>query len=336
MDEACDVGCRASIALVSYDSLGDSLLYVMMAENLQANGFHVTCIGNVPFQLREWLPQLQIRPYPARDDFESALSGYDLVIASPPRFMRDSWSADEFQRLRTKWALVCQRAPETWRCDLAEQIRSSSNPGVFAHLEPLLKCAGPIRYRTFGDESVVEITLDYMRQRMGLAHVSKHVPLTPPAGLSHRRFGKRIVVSPDSAGPEKKDWAPSRFLALCQQLRREGYDPKIVVAPANRERWVDLARGFDVPHFDGIGELAAFIYESGAVVANDSGNGHLASFLGVPTVTLYRKRNPRFHWRPDWAPGNVVCPVVSPPFYETAWRYFISIGMVMRALRRHV
>jgi hypothetical protein len=52
------------IALVSFDSLGDSLIYLMMADNLQRNGFNVTHYGDVAYQMRDWLPQLDIRPYP--------------------------------------------------------------------------------------------------------------------------------------------------------------------------------------------------------------------------------------------------------------------------------
>lgn len=45
-------------------------------------------------------------------------------------------------------------------------------------------------------------------------------------------------------------------------------------------------------------ELASFIFESGTIVANDSGNGHLAPFLGVPSITICRKRNPYFFGGP--------------------------------------
>ena len=52
------------IALVSYDSLGDGLVYLMMAENLRLNGFDVTYYGDSISGLAGWVPQLSIRPYP--------------------------------------------------------------------------------------------------------------------------------------------------------------------------------------------------------------------------------------------------------------------------------
>ena len=80
------------------------------------------------------------------------------------------------------------------------------------------------------------------------------------------------------------------------------------------------------PHVD-IGTLTAFIYESGALIANDSGNSHLASFLGVPVVTIYRKDNRHFHWRPDWGPCQVVA-----PWLTIHWRPFIRISTILAAL----
>lgn len=319
----------ARVALISFDSLGDGLVYLMMADNLRANGYQISCYGNIAFQLRDWLPQLDIHAYPAPSAFEAAFDQYDFVIASPPSFLRRSLGEEDLVRIRQKWALVCQKTPQTWLHDHS----AGASPALAQQLGGLLSCAGPIRFRDFGQESVVEITLQYMRQRMGLERVTKQVSLSPPSGLECRRHRRRIVISPDSAGPEKKNWSPAGFLKLCQALKDKGYEPHIVVAPNNHAHWERLADGrFPTPRFPEIGALAAFLYESGLLVANDSGNGHLASFLGVPTVTLYRKKNPRFHWRPDWATGVVVCPSVTLPKIEPSWRWFITPAMVLRAI----
>jgi len=174
-----------------------------------------------------------------------------------------------------------------------------------------------------------------MQKRMGLAQLTRTVTLTPPAGLQFRRHPRRIIVSPDSAWPQKKDWPPRAFLKLCRTLQTQGDEPKIVVAPANHERWRKMpGNSFETPVFHDIGELAAYLYESGAVIANDSGNGHLASFLGVPVVTIYRKKNPKFHWRPDWAPARVVCPRLTlPGFRGEIWKPFVGVGDVLAARR---
>jgi len=68
------------IALVSYDSLGDGLVYLMMAENLRLNGFDVTYYGSCIHRLAEWFPQLSTRPYPDPDPIESELKDFDIVL----------------------------------------------------------------------------------------------------------------------------------------------------------------------------------------------------------------------------------------------------------------
>ena len=324
---------KARIALVAFSSLGDGLIYLMMAENLRLNGFAVTYFGNIGYQMRAWLPQFEMRPYPAPDEFDAALAGFDLVLMSPPQFLRDRMDPATTEAMRRKWLLICQKTPDDWRFDLTESKRTTLPPDVFAALRDLLDCGGSVRDRAYTTESVVDITLEYMQKRMGMEQLTRSVALTPPAGLRFRRYRRRIIVSPDSAWPKKKDWPPRAFLKLCRELKNQGDDPKIVVAPKNHDHWQKmLGNGSETPVFHDIGELAAYIYESGAVIANDSGNGHLASFLGVPTVTIYRKRNPDFHWRPDWAPARVVCPRITlPGFNGEIWKPFVTVRDVIAA-----
>ena len=323
------------IALVSFDSLGDGLIYLMMASNLQRNGFAVTCYGNIAHQMRAWLPCLKIQPYPAIERMEGEMDNYDLAIVSPPSFIRQRMDSAMTARLREKWVLVCQTVPETWYADHDERLRQSA-PAIYSKLQGLSGACGPIRFRKFTTESVVEMTLAFMQEKMQLHDVSKIPPVVPPPDLLHRRYSQRIIVSPDSAGPEKKDWRPVSFLKLCHRLKTRGYIPEIVVAPRNHAVWERMSGNtFHTPRFDDIGSLCAYLYESGVVIANDSGNGHLASFLGIPVVTIYRKKNPLFHWRPDWAPGIVVCPKLSLPWKnDSLWKYFISTAQIVDAVEQ--
>lgn len=327
--------CGARIGLVSFDSLGDSLIYLMIAENLRLNGFDVSLYGNVSYQLRSWVPQLRILPLPLRNELITELEQYDLAIVSPPQYLRNDLSQEKLEEYKRRWVLICQRAPDCWKYDHSGRLQKSLSADVYQKLGALPRCGGAIRYRRFEKESVVDIALHYMREKMKLERIERHVRLTVPSHLEHRRYRQRIVVSPDSAWPEKKDWSPHRFFRLCRLLKREGYDPVIVVSPANHAYWTDFVHGeLDTPFFSNIDELAAYIYESGALIANDSGNGHLASFLGVPVVTIYRKRNPYFHWRPDWGKGTVVTPKITIPWRgRTIWRPFINPMSVLRHLK---
>ncbi|MCB5184896.1 hypothetical protein LG201_06730 [Methylobacillus gramineus] len=279
---------------------------------------------------------MKIKPHVSFDMLEPELESYDLVLMSPPMAIRQKMSDEYVLQHREKWVLICQKAPKNWYFDHTERLNRTLPIAVARQLTKLATCAGSIAFKKFPKSTVVEITQAYMRERMGLSNVVKDVALTPPAMLLHRRFDKRVVISPDSSGPEKKNWTPDSFLKLARVIRERGYAPVIVVAPSHHEEWVGLVNGeFDVPLFPGINQLASFIYESGAVVANDSGNGHLASFLNVPILTIYRKRNKKFHWRPGWGKGAVVCPLVVLPGRDGGiWKPFVTPARVLASLER--
>ena len=327
---------RAKLALVSFDSLGDGLIYLMMAENLRQNGFDITCYGQIAYQMRHWLPQLNIEPYPEPLQFEATFDAYDLAIVSPPRFVRNKMDAPYTEKLAQKYILICQKTPESWCFDHTERIKTTRNTQIFEQLKGLLNSSGSIRFKAFTDENVVEMCVQYLREKMQLTKVSKTLALTPPVGLQHRRFLKRIVVCPDSAGPEQKNWSPTSFIKLCYALQARGYAPEIVVAPNHHAEWLAMpGNSFHTPCFPDIGQLCAYLYESAVVIANDSGNGHLASFLNIPTITLYRKRNPRFHWRPDWGRSLVVCPRFTLPWFGGAlWKPFLRRSQILAALEK--
>ena len=67
------------------------------------------------------------------------------------------------------------------------------------------------------------------------------------------------------------------------------------------------------------------------MIGNDSGVGHLASALGVPVLTLFRKRRDGFCWRPGWGRNVVVRPVVSVGAFRNSWKRFLSVQRVKRA-----
>ncbi len=325
----------ARIALVAFSSLGDGLLYLMLAHNLALNGYRVTYFGTLGHQLREWLPELSILPHPKPSELDPVLAEFDLVLMSPPQILRDTLTPTQLAGLREKWQLLCLRAPHDWESDLRATLRARCSPAAYAEIEPLLGGTGAIRYRQFDRESVVDIALDFLHQKMQLQRTQRHVPITPPPGLIQRRHSQRIILSPDSANPEKKDWSSDRFVRLAIALEAQGYAPVFVIAPHRHDEWQNrIGQRFPVPKFDDIDALAAYIYESGALIANDSGNGHLASFLGIPVVTIYRKNNPYFHWRPDWAPARVVGPWLTLHWRGQAyWRPFIRIPTILAALK---
>ena len=69
------------VAIVTCNTLGDGLLYMTLAHNLQQNGYDVVVYSNMISQLSEWFPGKAILPYPNVPSASSALAEYDAVIA---------------------------------------------------------------------------------------------------------------------------------------------------------------------------------------------------------------------------------------------------------------
>ena len=81
--------------------------------------------------------------------------------------------------------------------------------------------------------------------------------------------------------------------------------------------------------------LASYQYESALHIGTDSGNGHFASALGLPTVTIVNRRSTSFAWRPNWASNIIVRPGLSKNLVGNRyWKYTISENRVLESVKK--
>ena len=160
---------------------------------------------------------------------------------------------------------------------------------------------------------------------------------------------KRVVIHPTSNDP-KRNWKKERFLSLASKLKERGYTPSFCVSPSERKEWEGI-KGVELPSFPSLKEVALYLHESGFLIGNDSGLGHLASNLGIPTLTISGNPKRVRLWRPDWAVGVVkTLPLPLPNFKginlrlrENVWQRFITVNGAYKAFeeltyesRRHL
>ncbi|MGI4862086.1 MAG: glycosyltransferase family 9 protein [Janthinobacterium lividum] len=173
---------------------------------------------------------------------------------------------------------------------------------------------------------------DFCRTELGLKGVDLDNGMRAPAGLQHRRHAQRIVIHPEASTDDKR-WSPHRFIRLAHRLRERGFEVYFVIAPHERERWRDLdAHRISAPHFANLHMLACWVYESGWFIGNDSGVGHLASNLGIPTISLFRRRGVAQRWRPAWGETRVVLSwqwVPTARLKEIYWRETLTCSRVL-------
>jgi len=181
--------------------------------------------------------------------------------------------------------------------------------------------------------SMVDIQAAVCCEDLHLRDAVRNNDLVPPPELKNKKFPKRVVMHPTSH-QTFRSWLPKRFIQFAKLLQQGGYEPAMIVAPHEHRDWLWVKEvGIQLPAFNNLDETARYIYESAFFVGNDSGIGHLASNLNIPTLTLGVRPSLLRQWRPSWAPSAVVLPpiwLIMRPVKEKLWKYFISSQKVWR------
>jgi heptosyltransferase-3 len=121
-------------------------------------------------------------------------------------------------------------------------------------------------------------------------------------GLGIARPADGPVVLHPGAGSGKKCWAAEQFLKLAGQIKQTGQSVQVILGEVELERWPreqieSFAKVAQVREPKTLVELMAVIAGASAFVGNDSGPGHLAGMMGVPTVSIFGPKSPD-RWRP--------------------------------------
>jgi hypothetical protein len=282
--------------LVLSPAIGDSLLMMTIARNLQQNGIAVTIFGRQIQSLGAWFPEVETLDDLSVADLTAKLSGFDRVI----------------QMHRNKpFVGLEQYHPRVSFLDHICRVRSS--------------------------ESMADRLAKFCVDEFGLAGADKSNGMTPPPGLQHRKYPLRVAIHP-TASTADKCWLPSRFIRLAIRLRELGFSPEFVVAPQERADWLHIERlGLKLPDLGSLDNVATWVYESGWFIGNDSGIGHLASSLHIPTLSLFMRRGIARTWRPDWGTGQVLIGSTYLPtgfLKERYWKYMLSVRQVSRAFEQ--
>lgn len=183
-------------------------------------------------------------------------------------------------------------------------------------------------------KNMVDIQTELCEQRFGVNRAVRANGLLIPDSVKVRCYPNRVIIHP-IASDAQKSWLPMRFVKLALWLKQRGFEPEFLLPPEAQARWHWLEHHGFTPHaYDNLGDVASRIAESGWVIGNDSGIGHLASNLGIPTVSLAMRRRIAQRWRPGWAPSRaVIAPPLLPSRFlkERFWKYLLSTSRVMSA-----
>lgn len=291
-------------ALFCSKGLGDGLIFLLIANNLKKNGIEVEIFHDFLFDLYPNFLDFKIFPYPDKITLKKRMGLYDLVIINTD----DREINIETQRiakdLKIKNYLIhattCKRAP----------IGS---------------------YPLDRNKTLVENLFCFCKEELKLEKVKKDNGITPL-----KLFNKynRIVIHPTSTN-EKRNWPLEKYIKLSQELKKIGFKISFILTKDEIGKHLHLRDlGIEIPVLKDLNEVASYIYESRAMIGNDSGIGHLASSLKVPTFTIFTSFRKKAFWKPDFFLSDGIAPLsILPKWFklrERYWKQLISTKSVYK------
>lgn len=168
----------------------------------------------------------------------------------------------------------------------------------------------------------------------GLRHRYEHWrDIAVSLGLEMPLFGdfqrKRMaaansrIVMHTGAARDTRVWPLQRYLELAKRLRSAGREVDLLCDERQRARLEELGEAAPIVPAS-IEELLQRLEVSSAFVGNDSGPGHWAAVMGVPTFTVYGPVTPRM-FGPLHSMATAVegAPCPHKPCYDTC-RYSVN------------
>ena len=307
-------------AVICSQGIGDGLLMMVASHRLFSRGYRVTTYQNALHQLSKWFPDHQFKKRSSLEDLDKLnqlLSPYDLIILQNDNSPLSKSIIELYKQGKLHNLSVFYSSYEK-----GKHAPLTSWDRVFDRSRPMV-------------DNIAEAVASVLQ----CTQISKNNGLVIPAGLEKGQYTKRVLIHPTST-TLYGTWDSYKFIEVANLLAYKGYEVVFCVSPQERPEWVPLVEeSFQLPIFPTLSELAAYVYESSFLIGNDSGPGHLASNLHIPTLIIASCRKRMALWRPGWFAGKVLSPSRFIPNFkgsrlrEKKWKVFISPKRVLRTFQ---
>lgn len=302
------------VAVIPSIGIGDGLIMMVASHRLLCQNYVVTTFSTPLIELQDWFTYHSFSDRPPLDKLEETLATFDLIVVQHD----NSSFCQQILSLRTEGKLKALSV-----------FYPSYDPSRHQPLTPL--------DRIFHEDyPMVDNTARAISSILGLNHISKNNGLVAPSHLIHRRYKHRVLIHPTSKDSHR-NWPADKFLKIAKSLQQEGFAPVFVLSPKEQLEWEPLlSDAFPSPLFSSLSELAHYAFESGYLIGNDSGIGHLCSNLQIPTLVLSNRKHYMDLWRPGWYRGDIITPPSWIPNWkgsrlrERHWKHFISPKAVLQ------
>ncbi len=150
-------------------------------------------------------------------------------------------------------------------------------------------------------------------------------------GIGARNPTASSVLIHPGGGAARKCWPAERYLELIGRLRDSGNAVCVLLGEVELESWpkgqIERFKALaEVRTPPTLVELYRQIAAAGAFIGNDSGPGHLAGILGVPTLSLFGQTSNLARWKPIGPNVKGVQAPLESLDVETVFRAFEGLG----------
>ena len=297
-------------AIICASGIGDALILHVASHYLMLEGHQTTTFSNHLHLFGSWLPEARFHKQPLLDQLDSTFESFDAILLQH----------DNTPKAR---AIIALRPKIPVYAFYTNYHLSKHGPLIPEY-----------DFAFNSDRSMVANVVAGLKTLFSIDAAAGLNGLTPPAGLIFQKHPKRIAIHPTSS-LQTKNWPRKKFLKVASWLKKNGYEPVFITAPSERDQWGS-------PLFPSLEELASFLYESGAFLGNDSGPGHIASYLNLPHLIIGRSEKAMKLWRPGWHPGHVITPSRWIPNWkwlklrENKGNQLVLVKNVIKSLKNNV
>ena len=297
--------CFKRIAFLPANGLGDALLFTILAHNAVKSGAKVTIFHRFANELAPFFPkEMEFEKPFSEKDAAAILSQYTLTL---------------FQNDHSSFAY---RLHSIRRGDIGDVRFVLPKPSPLfmeqdIRLDPTLSMVENLQRASYMLFESAEPT------NGSLLHQTWH-------GTDSRK----VILHPFS-GSKKKNWLLSKYIDVAKRLVKLNYDVEFV---CHDDDALDVS--FPTTRCSSLQSLVETLQTARFFIGNDSGPGHLASLIGVPTVTIAGNKNQIKLWKPSFTCNAQLSPPfplpnfkgIGLPIRDKYWQYFVRPKDVVKAL----
>ncbi len=292
------------IAVIPAAGIGDVLIMLIASHHLRKQGHQVATFHQKLPDFGRWLETGEYLV--PSDDFPNLLLSFDAVLLQHDNTER----ARQIAALRKRSLPIFIFYP-TYRASKHGPLLDSYDYAFDGKKTMVENCRSGVE-ALFGGNAII------------------YNGLRPLPELTHRKHQRRVLIHPTSTN-EKKNWPREKFLQLAKRLQKLDFQPRFILSPTEKCDWPEV----ESPIFPTLEHLASTIYEADYLIGNDSGPGHLASYLSIPHLIISHDEQQMRQWRPGWHRGEIIYPPRWLPNFkgirlrENKWKQFVSINSVL-------